>query len=75
MNRKFTLIWTLFVIVSLMAVPIAAAQGPVVEGGNPDFDATAAFALGRDAERWLRTRSSTALVVHTDGTSTVVDAS
>ena len=37
-----------------------------------DIDATAAFALGPDAVRWLRCRGRTALVVHTDCTTTVV---
>jgi len=37
-----------------------------------DIDATAAFALGPDAVRWLRSRGHTALVVQTDGTTTVV---
>ena len=37
-----------------------------------DIDATAAFALGPDAVRWLRCRGCTALVVHTDCTTTVV---
>ena len=40
-----------------------------------DIDATAAYALGPDAVGWLRTRPHSALVVHTDGTTTVVDAS
>ena len=39
-----------------------------------DIDATAAFALGPDAVRWLRGRGHTALVVHADGTTTVVEA-
>jgi thiamine biosynthesis lipoprotein len=38
-----------------------------------DLDATAAFALGRDAARWLRTRPRrTGLVVWTDGSTEVV---
>jgi thiamine biosynthesis lipoprotein len=38
-----------------------------------DLDATAAFALGRDAARWLRTRPRrTGLVVWTDGRSELV---
>ena len=40
-----------------------------------DVDATAAYALGPAAVGWLRTRPHSALVVHTDGTTTVVDAS
>jgi FAD:protein FMN transferase len=40
-----------------------------------DIDATAAYALGPDAVGWLRTRPHCALVVHTDGTTTVVDPS
>ena len=40
-----------------------------------DIDATAAYALGPDAVGWLRTGPHSALVVHTDGTTTVVDAS
>jgi thiamine biosynthesis lipoprotein len=40
-----------------------------------DIDATAAYALGPDAVGWPRTRPHSALVVHTDGTTTVVDAS
>ena len=39
-----------------------------------DIDATAAFALGPDAVRWLRSRGHSALVVHADGTTTVVEA-
>ena len=39
-----------------------------------DIDATAAFALGPDAARWLRGRGHTGLVVHADGTTTVVEA-
>jgi len=42
MNHKSALMWTRVVIVSPMAVPIAAAQGPVVESGSPHFHATAA---------------------------------
>ena len=38
-----------------------------------DVDATAAYALGPDAVGWLRTRPHTALVVHADGTTTVVE--
>ena len=38
-----------------------------------DVDATAAYALGPDAVAWLRTRPHTALVVHTDGTPTVIE--
>ena len=40
-----------------------------------DIDATAACALGREAVRWLRTRGHrSALVVHDDGTTTVIAA-
>ena len=40
-----------------------------------DIDATAAYALGPDAARWLRTRPGRrGLVVWTDGSMTVVDA-
>jgi FAD:protein FMN transferase len=38
-----------------------------------DIDATAAYALGPDAVAWLRTRPHAALVVHADGTTTIVD--
>jgi thiamine biosynthesis lipoprotein len=38
-----------------------------------DIDATAAFALGPDAARWLRTRGRTGLVVHADGRTELVD--
>ena len=37
-----------------------------------DIDATAAFARGPDAPRWLRTRSRTGLVVHADGRTELV---
>jgi thiamine biosynthesis lipoprotein len=37
-----------------------------------DIDATAAYALGPGAAAWLRTRPHCALVVHTDGTTTVI---
>ena len=37
-----------------------------------DIDATAAFALGPDAVRWLRSRGHTALVVDADGATTLV---
>ena len=39
-----------------------------------DIDATAAFALGPDAVRWLRSRGHTALVVDADGATTLVEA-
>jgi thiamine biosynthesis lipoprotein len=39
-----------------------------------DIDATAAFALGPDAVRWLQTRHHIALVVHTDRTTTFIGA-
>jgi thiamine biosynthesis lipoprotein len=39
-----------------------------------DVDATAAFALGPDGARWLRTRGRTGLVVHADGRTELVDA-
>jgi thiamine biosynthesis lipoprotein len=39
-----------------------------------DIDATAAFALGPDAVRWLRSRGHTALVVDADGATTRVEA-
>ena len=39
-----------------------------------DVDATAAFALGPDAARWLRTRGRTGLVVHADGRTELVGA-
>ena len=39
-----------------------------------DIDATAAFALGPDAARWLGTRGHTGLVVHTDGRTELVGA-
>ena len=38
-----------------------------------DIDATAAFALGPDAVRWLSSRGRAALVVDADGTTTVVE--
>lgn len=38
-----------------------------------DVDATAAFARGPDAARWLAARGRTGLVVHPDGTTTAVD--
>lgn len=37
-----------------------------------DIDATAAFAVGPDAARWLRARGRTGLVVHADGRTEVV---
>jgi thiamine biosynthesis lipoprotein len=38
-----------------------------------DVDATAAYALGPDAPRWLTGRGHhTALVVHSDGTTTTL---
>lgn len=39
-----------------------------------DIDATAAYAHGRDAARWLRTRPGrSGLVVWSDGSTTLVD--
>jgi thiamine biosynthesis lipoprotein len=39
-----------------------------------DIDATAAYAHGRDANRWLETRPSrTALVVWADGSTTLIE--
>ena len=42
MIRKFAMVWSLLVVLSLLILPVAAAQGPTLQGGNPDFDATAA---------------------------------
>ena len=43
---------------------------------DADVDATAAFALGRDAARWLASRPGrTGLVVWADGTATPVSSS
>jgi thiamine biosynthesis lipoprotein len=39
-----------------------------------DIAATAAFALGPDAVRWLRSRGHTALVVDADGATTLVES-
>jgi FAD:protein FMN transferase len=38
-----------------------------------DIDATAAFALGAEAEQWLRSRRRTALLVWADGHRTVIE--
>jgi len=40
--RKLTLMSTMLVVLSLIILPVAAAEGPTLQGGNPDFDATAA---------------------------------
>lgn len=55
--------------------PLGVASVTVVAGSLTwaDIDATAAYAQGRDAARWLATRPGrTGLVVWDDGTSTVV---
>jgi FAD:protein FMN transferase len=57
------------------AVPDGVASVTVVTDDLvwADLDATAAFALGRDAARWLRTRPRrTGLVVWTDGSTELV---
>jgi len=57
------------------AVPDAVASVTVVHDDLTwaDIDATAAFALGRDAARWLRTRPGrTGLVVWADGRTELV---
>ncbi|WP_230487217.1 FAD:protein FMN transferase [Nocardioides anomalus] len=56
------------------AVPDAVASVTVVHDDLTwaDLDATAAFALGRDAARWLRSRRRTGLVVWADGTREVL---
>jgi thiamine biosynthesis lipoprotein len=55
--------------------PTGLASVTVIGDSLPavDIDATAAFALGRDAARWLRTRDhASALVIYADRTATVV---
>ena len=42
MKHKLTLLGSLLMVLSLLIVPMAAAQGSTLQGGNPDFDATAA---------------------------------
>ena len=42
MIRKLSLMWSLLVILSLLVLPVATAQGPTLQGGDPNFDATAA---------------------------------
>ena len=56
------------------AVPDAVASVTVVHHDLTwaDIDATAAFALGRDAARWLGTRRRTGLVVWADGRTELV---
>lgn len=56
------------------AAPDAVASVTVVHDDLTwaDLDATAAFALGRDAARWLRSRRRTGLVVWADGTREVL---
>ena len=59
------------------AAPAAVASVTVIGGELTwaDIDATAAYALGADAGGWLRTRPAPHWWWHTDGTTTVVDAS
>ncbi|MBE2234727.1 MAG: hypothetical protein IAE85_14635 [Anaerolinea sp.] len=40
--RKLTVFWSLLIVMSLLIPSAAFAQGPVLIGGYPDFDATAA---------------------------------
>lgn len=55
--------------------PVGPASVTVIGSSltSVDIDATAAYALGPEAARWLRTRDhASALVIHTDRTATVV---
>ena len=47
MIRKFGLMGSLLVILSILSLPIAAAQGPTLQGGNPSFEA-----IGTPATIW-----------------------
>jgi hypothetical protein len=40
--RKLSFIGTLLAVLSLLVISTVMAQGPAIEGGNPNFDATAA---------------------------------
>ena len=42
MIRKLSLMWSLLAVLSLLILPTAAAQGGTLQGGDPNFDATAA---------------------------------
>jgi len=40
--QKTAVLWGLLLVLSLLIVPLASAQGPVLQGGNPKFNGTAA---------------------------------
>ncbi len=42
MIRRFSFMWSMLILLSMVLVPLAAAQGQTLIGGDPDFDATAA---------------------------------
>jgi len=42
MIRKLSLMWSLLVVLSILVLPVAMAQGGALQGGDPNFDATAA---------------------------------
>jgi len=42
MIRKLSLMWSLLIVLSILVLPVAMAQGGALQGGDPNFDATAA---------------------------------
>lgn len=42
MIRKLNLMWSLLIVLSMLSLPMVMAQGGALQGGDPNFDATAA---------------------------------